>query len=398
MERSNRPQRSQNLTLALAKSLTVAHEFAALSSELSDLQALRDAFQRTIEPLGFRYFACCSHVDPLKPQAAVMLLNYPAAWVQTYSQLRFHCIDPVFERASQRAMPFSWDAPEFMWGLTARQRTILEEARTFGIEHGYTIPICAPRSHMPVYASCSLIPDGRLPPWHDLYAVQIMAACLFDRAARVLHLQAPDIFAPPLTEQQLRIFQLVGMSKQDVEAVGHFGFYLRTYAPHIDPHHTAQALARLTEHKGALDLFWPSDSTRAPFFARVAEPLAPRLSIKESSHPQRLSTEEAQREIEHIIQAVLSSTGVDLIELLSTSRHEPVVLARAAIAWHVTQRRLATLTDIAKQLGRYPSSLSVAIRHHRLKHPHMFRLSAITPLTSPESAQLFSNNRTDQIP
>lgn len=60
------------------------------------LDKLTTTFQRAIECLGFPQFACCSQTNPLKPApGAVMLHNYPATWVQMFSQARLDKIDPV---------------------------------------------------------------------------------------------------------------------------------------------------------------------------------------------------------------------------------------------------------------------------------------------------------------
>lgn len=389
MDRTNRPHTSRKSKRTASRSATVACQFIERSLALTELQALQVSFQRSIEQLGFRYFACCSHVDPLRPHAAVMILNYPSAWVQAYSELQLHCIDPVFERASRSGMPFSWDDPEFLWGLNARQRTMIEEARAFGIEHGYTIPVSSPRSRVPMYASCSLVPDGRLPPSHDLHFAQIMANCLFDRAAHILSSQAAHTVAPSLTVQELRALQLAGLSEQNLQIIGQFAFLLRTYAPALDARKVMQAFAELAEHKDALSLLWKSESKHAPRMKQLSEP----INRSRQERTRRLTTSATQREVDRIITAVLSRVGVNLTELLSTSRREQVVLARAAIAWHVTQRELATLTEVSRLLGRAPSTLSTTIPRCQFKDPSLFRLSALSTFSAIPSAQASSNYR-----
>lgn len=151
-------------------------ECAAHIDELR--QALHIAFRR----LGFRYFACGSHVDPLNPRQAVMILNYPEQWVQLYSELQLHCIDPVFLRADRTLLPFFWDADDFKAEISPSQHRMLREARRFGIEHGYTIPIHSPRSAF-IAASCSVIPEARSLEPYSYFAAQLMACYLFETAA-----------------------------------------------------------------------------------------------------------------------------------------------------------------------------------------------------------------------
>lgn len=95
--------------------------------------------------------------------------------------------------------------------------------------------------------------------------------------------------------------------------------------------------------------------------------------------PQRASPRATHRfTVEAIINAVLQLVDIEREDLFSSSRRQEVVLARAAIAWHVTERGLATLRDIAERFGRDPSTLSVAIRRYRSKRKDLFRLDAIS--------------------
>ncbi len=88
----------------------VAQGFIEQCQAGGSVQALAQAFQTGTETLGFRHFACCSHVDPLQPpRRAVMLHTYPKEWAQLFSELEFFDIDPVLLQASRSLVPFSWD-------------------------------------------------------------------------------------------------------------------------------------------------------------------------------------------------------------------------------------------------------------------------------------------------
>lgn len=178
---------------------------------------LKLAFQHALDRLGFRYFACGFHVDPLHPRDAIMMLNYPRAWVAAYSERQLHLIDPVFVRAGRTALPFFWDSREFKSGVKPRQRRMLAEARRFGIAHGYTIPIHSPRSPLPLRASCSVIPDRRTIHRHSYFAVQLMAGHLFESAARLRHLHRPPVDMPRLSRRERECLELVAQGKSDWE-------------------------------------------------------------------------------------------------------------------------------------------------------------------------------------
>jgi len=176
------------------------------------------AFQYALERLGFRYFACGFHVDPLHPRDAIMMLNYPRAWVAAYSEQQLHRIDPVFVRAGRTALPFFWDSREFRIGVRPCQRKMLAEARHFGIAHGYTVPIHSPRSPLPLRASCSIIPDdARSIHRHSYFAVQLMAGHLFESAARLGNVHRPPVEMPHLSRRERECLELVGQGKSDWE-------------------------------------------------------------------------------------------------------------------------------------------------------------------------------------
>src|SRR5689334_7470644 len=69
----------------------IAQSFIEQFERSVPLQDLKAAFDRATQELGFRYFACGSHVDPLHPPpGAVMYLTYPKEWVQHFSETRCH--------------------------------------------------------------------------------------------------------------------------------------------------------------------------------------------------------------------------------------------------------------------------------------------------------------------
>lgn len=148
-------------------------------------RALTATFQDAVEHLGFRYFACCSHVNPLKPpRPAIMLHNYPSRWVRAYAERKLHEIDPVFLHAEQSLLPFFWDAPEFLAQLTAQHREILAEAACLGLTRGYTIPIHLPWTPAALRASCSVVPDSLSIDERSYFAVQLMTMHLYNAASR----------------------------------------------------------------------------------------------------------------------------------------------------------------------------------------------------------------------
>jgi DNA-binding CsgD family transcriptional regulator len=170
---------------------------------------------QAIEALGFRYFACCSHVDPFDPPAqSVMVHNYPRGWVRTFSETKLYEIDPVLQRAESTLVPFFWDIELRPGTLTEAQRVIMAEAASYGLHHGYTIPLHVswqPGIHR---ASCSVIPDGERVDAENYLMAEMLATYLYVFVSRG---HAPWLDPPqvPLTRRQRECLALVAQGKED---------------------------------------------------------------------------------------------------------------------------------------------------------------------------------------
>ncbi len=215
--------------------LDQAHSFIERCRGGTPAGELAALFQRVLDGFGFRFFSCCSHVDLMRPpRGAVVLHNYPAEWVRAFSELDFYYIDPVSHYANRSLTPFFWDAEEFRAELTAPQLEIMEEARRFGIEHGYTVPLHAPRSLGAFRASCSVVPDsGGVAP-ESYLAVQLMSSYMY--AALSLDASAKlDNCAPRgLTRRERQCLELAAQGKSDWVAGRILGISERTVHNHIE--------------------------------------------------------------------------------------------------------------------------------------------------------------------
>src|SRR5512138_1238155 len=170
------------------------------------IRALANAFQECLNALGFRFFACGSHVDPLRPGGSVMLITYPDEWVHCFSEMRLQHIDPVFHHAARSSLPFMWDSDEFQHSLTPEQDRVMSEARRFGIANGYTIPLHSFHAAYP-HASCSVVPDSPNLDARAYLAVQLMACYLFEASARLIPPSAIT-HQPRLTHRERECLEL----------------------------------------------------------------------------------------------------------------------------------------------------------------------------------------------
>jgi len=212
-----------------------AHSFIEQSRRGMPASELATVFQRALDEFGFRFFSCCSHVDLLRPpRGAVALHNYPAEWVRAFSELDFYYIDPVFHYANRSLTPFFWDAEEFRAELTAPQLEMMEEARRFGIEHGYTVPIHTPRPTSAFRASCSVVPDSAAVANESYLAVQLMACYMYSALSRDAEAKPGDSVPRGLTRRERQCLELAAQGKSDWVAGRILGISERTVHNHIE--------------------------------------------------------------------------------------------------------------------------------------------------------------------
>lgn len=93
--------------------------------------------KRMTERLGFRWFAYLR----LSDDNPTLLSSYPKSWTNRYFDLGYQQIDPVVRRARQESELFGWGGGAPTATGSREQRRFFEEAMTFGIKSGLTVPI-----------------------------------------------------------------------------------------------------------------------------------------------------------------------------------------------------------------------------------------------------------------
>jgi LuxR family transcriptional regulator, quorum-sensing system regulator BjaR1 len=186
--------------------------FAEVCDAAIEIEDVAEAFKREIRALGFSYAACASHVDPLKPPAgAVMIVDYPTAWLERFSANNYARRDPVFTTARRQALPFQWSDLRYSADLDDDQIVILDEAAEVGLGNGFTIPIHAPGA-LPASCSLAIGPDGvdplsvRQAHWYAVYAHETVRRLLGEGAGRK---------RPLLSRRERQCIELIAQGKDD---------------------------------------------------------------------------------------------------------------------------------------------------------------------------------------
>jgi len=215
------------------KQFDIARTFIEQDSKTTPLDDLKLAFAQATQDLGFRFFSCSAHIDPLRPPApALVFQSYPREWVRHFSDNGLYVIDPVFRHAARTLLPFSWDDEDFQASLTPDQSDILRTAEKFGLAHGYTVPIHGPYA---ISASCSVVPySDRVHP-ASREAIYIMAVFMYDAMLRKLsNTGALDPTRLRLSNRERQCLELAAQGKSDWEIGAIMGIAERTVHAHIE--------------------------------------------------------------------------------------------------------------------------------------------------------------------
>ena len=196
------------------KPFEVAETFIEQHGRNVPLPELQTLFATSLQELGFSYFSCCTHADPLNARNAPLVLhNYPDEWVRYYSAGSYYRVDPVFRYAEERMTPFFWDDADFRSSLNPAQRQILLDAAAHGIAHGFTVPIRPPGMQM---ASCSVVPGLPVIERGAYQAVLTMAWYVFDAMQRAAsRADCSGARSMQLSERERQCLQLAAQGKDD---------------------------------------------------------------------------------------------------------------------------------------------------------------------------------------
>lgn len=81
----------------------------------------------------------------MRLEDAFIRTNYSSAWRQTYNDHNMAYFDPTVAHCTTRSAPLIW-SPELF--ATEQQQTMYEEARSYGLRAGITLPIHGPRQEI----------------------------------------------------------------------------------------------------------------------------------------------------------------------------------------------------------------------------------------------------------
>lgn len=184
--------------------------FARLCESAKSVDEVKRILLAHIAPLGFRWMACCSHVNALAPPpGAVVMTNLPEAWVERYARRNYIDVDPIVAATRRQGTPFRWRHPRLTQNPTPAQARVLAEAVTYGLRDGVTLPIRGP---LGLEGSFSIIVDHDNGFESDAVAAALPAGeFAYETARRLLNGQGEG------TQLSPRELQIVRLAARDAK-------------------------------------------------------------------------------------------------------------------------------------------------------------------------------------
>ena len=222
------------------------NDCARLISSSKKPDELREALLFTTQELGFGYFALTQHPNiDRSADRCIRLHNYAAEWQACYDRRNLGRADPVHRASHIWACGFPWSDLHNMIPFTDRDQAMLDEAETFDIGAGFTIPANVPGD---LRGSVTFATRRGVPlPENTMLFVPALAGLAFQTARMIMQPQPrPQRL---LTDHQLNIVRWIGCSKSNWEIGGilslqedtikkhvrrlfaHYGVYKRTSLP-----------------------------------------------------------------------------------------------------------------------------------------------------------------------
>lgn len=203
-------------------------------SESANLVSLRDAMGEVGIALDLQYFAYLSLPDR-RGDVPRLISTYPSLWTTHYLRNHYERLDPVIIQALAEPEPFEWGLGIHLKKISTAQRELFEEASSFGIRCGFTVPVHDGRG--PV-AAFTFAADARRSAFERCVkdhgrALQLIALYFHAHARRKL-VSKRSVGGVSLSVREFECLEWAAQGKSAWEIGRILGVSRRTAAFHLD--------------------------------------------------------------------------------------------------------------------------------------------------------------------
>lgn len=187
---------------------------------------------RTAEQLGFRWFAYLGFTEA----APVLISSYPRAWTAHYFAERYEHVDPVVETSRRQRGVFHWSGSQSLCPLGRAQRRLFDDASSFGIRSGVTVPITTGFGR---FAAFTLATDEESPALKDSVAectdlIQLIGLNYHAHVEAKVALPPANRPAPVLSQRELECLAWSARGKTMEDTAAILGVKPRTVLFHLE--------------------------------------------------------------------------------------------------------------------------------------------------------------------
>lgn len=198
----------------------------------SDRAGILQILTRTIANYGFERFIVSGLPDPgLDVRPFVLLSGWPDEWYERYTSQGYVHIDPVARHCFSTALPFDWSDAPFDPDADLPARRVMNEARDFGMDQGFCVPI-----HMEggMQGVVSLVGGGGNLGDKERLELHMLALYVHGRL-RFLNTQPdPTKGRRAITTRESEVLKWVAVGKTASEIAGITGLSVRTINQHCE--------------------------------------------------------------------------------------------------------------------------------------------------------------------
>ena len=208
-------------------------DFVARLQKLDKYEDICREVAAEMEGFGFTHVSSWALPGPGDgPDECIVFNNRPQEYTDRYVEKNYVLRDPVITELRKTFHPFSWGDMRERRELAKPERTILDEAREFGANDGFIIPIVTLSGSMALFAPC-----GRDPNLSEKAraAIEIIGIYSHQALKRALLRQRRDEKAhTPLTPREREIMQWVAAGKTDEEIGDILSIGTTTVTSHVE--------------------------------------------------------------------------------------------------------------------------------------------------------------------
>ncbi|MER8703864.1 LuxR family transcriptional regulator [Mesorhizobium sp. M1273] len=186
----------------------------AQSEQLFDLLC---AFALNFDCPWIAYGPLAPNQKDLKPprQDSAVMLNYPDEWQERYLKMGYDRIDPIIKKSRQGVAAFRWSEVYTDASTTENERRVLDEAATFGLRSGVTVPLHGPAGSFTIMSFAQ--PSDREFQERTITYLEIAALHFHLRIAKFVNSSAPkQVYNLSLREKECIFWTSRGKSSWEI--------------------------------------------------------------------------------------------------------------------------------------------------------------------------------------